>query len=130
MLRNRHARLGNGGSGEYAFLTQVRDAAGFYGSRTLDVVTLSLWPSRGMELHGYEVKVSRADLRSDLRNEAKRAVQRDFLHGPDYDVGDMLITLGVRATNYLSFDFTGSYSVYGRNIANGAVYMLGVNLLF
>jgi hypothetical protein len=71
MLRKRHARLGNGGSGEYAFLTQVRDAAGFYGSRTLDVVTLSLWPSRGMELHGYEVKVSRADWIRELHEPAK-----------------------------------------------------------
>jgi hypothetical protein len=71
MLRQRHTRPGNGGSGEYAFLTQVRDAAGFSGSRTLDIVTLSLWPSRGMELHGYEVKVSRADWIRELHEPAK-----------------------------------------------------------
>jgi hypothetical protein len=71
MLRQRHVRPGNGGAGEYAFLTQVRDAAGFSGTRTLDAVTLSLWPSRGFELHGYEVKVSRADWLRELHEPAK-----------------------------------------------------------
>jgi hypothetical protein len=71
LLRQRHVRPGNGGAGEYAFLEQVRDAASFGATRTLDVVTLSLWPSRGMELHGYEVKVTRADWIRELRDPAK-----------------------------------------------------------
>ena len=67
---------------------------------------------------------------ASLRNQEKNAKQHDFLAGPDYDLGEGAITLGIRPTNYLSIDFTGTYSAYGRNVANGGVYMLGLNLLF
>lgn len=71
MLRKRHARQGNGGSGEYAFLTHVRDEAGFSGSRTMDALAMSLWPSRGLALHGFEVKCSRSDWVKELRTPEK-----------------------------------------------------------
>lgn len=71
LLRARHTRSGNGGAGEYAFLTHVRNEAGFAATRTLDALTVSLWPSRGMELHGYELKCSRSDWVRELREPAK-----------------------------------------------------------
>lgn len=71
LLRKRHSRVGNGGSGEWAFLTHVRDEAGFSSTRTLDAVALGLWPSRGFELHGFEVKVSRSDWLRELADPAK-----------------------------------------------------------
>lgn len=70
-LRQHHVRPGNGGSGEYAFLTHVRNAAGFQATRTIDGLSLSLWPSRGHVLTGYEVKISRADWLRELKDPAK-----------------------------------------------------------
>lgn len=69
-LRARHAaKKGNGP--EWAYIEHVRNAAGFDAQRTLDAMALHLWPSRGMELHGYEVKISRADFRRELADPAK-----------------------------------------------------------
>lgn len=80
LLRRKHAKVGNGGAGEYAFLTHVRNAAGFDATRTLDALTLSLWPSRGMELHGYEIKCSRADW---LREKADPGKAETFIQRLD-----------------------------------------------
>lgn len=41
------------------------------GRRYADCVAMNLWPSRGLEVHGFEVKVSRADWRVELRKPAK-----------------------------------------------------------
>lgn len=60
---------------------QVRSDAGFDARRTLDAVALSLWPSRGMRLHGYEIKCSRSDWLNELKNPAKAeefATKLDF----------------------------------------------------
>lgn len=64
-LRGRYGgRSGNGY--RWVFATHVRDAAGFDASRTADAVALDLWPSKGLELHGFEVKVSRSDWLREL----------------------------------------------------------------
>jgi hypothetical protein len=57
----------------YAFLSQVRNQTGFAKSvvRTADGLALSLYPSRGIYLHGFEIKVSRGDWLSELRNPVK-----------------------------------------------------------
>lgn len=66
MLRERHTASGNGGAGEHAFLAQVRNAAGFDATRTFDAVAVNLWPSRGLAIHIFEVKVSRSDWKREL----------------------------------------------------------------
>lgn len=71
LLRERHNRPGNGGGGEYAFMTHVRNAAGFEASRTFDAVAMSLWPSRGLSLHAFEVKCSRGDWLREMKEPAK-----------------------------------------------------------
>lgn len=71
LLERMLAKPGNGGSGEYAFLRQVRNAAGFDASRTFDAVSVGLWPSRGHEIHVYEIKVSRGDWQRELAKPAK-----------------------------------------------------------
>lgn len=71
LLRDRHASIGNGGAGEWAFMPHVRNAAGFNASRTIDALALHLWPSRGLVLHGYEVKVSRSDFLREIKDPAK-----------------------------------------------------------
>lgn len=54
-------------------MAQVRDRAGFDATRTLDAVVMDTWPSSGLALHGFEIKVSRADWRRELAEPAKSA---------------------------------------------------------
>lgn len=64
-LRNRYA-------GEaYAFLEQVGNATGFKCNRHCDVLVMSLWPSRGLDIIGIEVKVSRGDWLKELADPKK-----------------------------------------------------------
>lgn len=47
---------------EFAFIPSVRNGTGWArNARTADGLAMSLWPSRGLELHGFEIKVSRSD---------------------------------------------------------------------
>lgn len=57
---------------EYAFLTEVRNSVGFQRKiRTADAMAMSLWPSRGLYMTGFEVKVSRADWKKELEQPDK-----------------------------------------------------------
>lgn len=66
MLRRRFLGTGRNGH-EIAFLTQVPDGTGARARRTIDAVAMTLWPSRGLSLNGYEVKCSRKDWIAELR---------------------------------------------------------------
>lgn len=55
----------------WAFLEQVGDATGYGVSRHADGIAMSLWPSRGLTLHGFEVKVSRSDWKRELAKPGK-----------------------------------------------------------
>lgn len=55
----------------WAFLSQVADATGARRGGWADAVAMGLWPSRGMELHGFEIKVSRSDWIRELKNPEK-----------------------------------------------------------
>jgi hypothetical protein len=56
---------------EYALIPRVPDATAGQKSRTADAVAMCLWPSRGLELHGFELKSSRADWLVERKNPAK-----------------------------------------------------------
>lgn len=58
-------------SQEYAVMFEVADATGASARRYADAVVMSLWPSRGLELHGIEIKVSRSDYRREASDPAK-----------------------------------------------------------
>lgn len=79
MLRRR--LLGKGQNGhEVAFMAQVRNGTGFVrAERTIDAVAMSLWPSRGLTLNGYEVKCSRKDWLSELRSPEKAEAHARYL---------------------------------------------------
>ena len=83
MLRKRHAKSGNGGSGEWAFLTHVRNHAGHAGteagksSRVFDAVALHLYRSSGLAMHIFEVKVSRSDWLRELADPTKAKAATD-----------------------------------------------------
>jgi len=90
LLRQRICR--DGGNGPAAIVVpSVRSAAGFDARRTIDAVSLGLWPSRGMLLDGYEIKVSRSDWLRELKNPEKaeefaRLVDRLWLVIADPDI--------------------------------------------
>jgi hypothetical protein len=75
MLRRLRARYGqeHGNGYRWVFATHVRSHAGFDAERTADAVALDLWPSKGLELHGFEVKISRADWLRELKDPGKAA---------------------------------------------------------
>jgi hypothetical protein len=57
---------------EYALLPEVRNGTGFArATRTADALALSLWPSRGIDLHGIEIKASRGDWKRELAQPEK-----------------------------------------------------------
>lgn len=56
---------------EYALLAEVRDQAGFGASRSADGIAMNLWPSRGLEIEGIEVKSYRSDWLRELKDPAK-----------------------------------------------------------
>lgn len=70
MLRRRVEQ--SSGNGPTAVLvTHVRDAAGHAAVRTLDAMSMGLWPSRGLVIDGYEVKCSRSDWLRELKDPSK-----------------------------------------------------------
>jgi hypothetical protein len=56
---------------EWAVLPGVASSTGAVTTRRCDAIAMSLWPSRGLELHGFEIKVSRADFLRELKNPEK-----------------------------------------------------------
>lgn len=55
----------------FAYLEEVGNATGNACRRHADAVAMSVWPSRGLEIHGIEIKVSRADWLKELSNPDK-----------------------------------------------------------
>lgn len=58
---------------EWAFVPGLRNGTGYSRAttRTADLVVMNLWPSRGMALHGFEIKVSRSDWVREMGAPAK-----------------------------------------------------------
>ena len=56
---------------EWAYFPEVSSGTGAYHSRTADGIAISLWPSRGYETLGFEIKVSRSDFLREIKNPEK-----------------------------------------------------------
>lgn len=56
---------------EWALFPQLRNGTGFAASRTLDALALNTYPSRGLEVHGFEMKCFRGDWLKELKNPDK-----------------------------------------------------------
>lgn len=64
--------LGPEGQGARAvFLEEVRGGTGWSSDRTIDAVSVGMWPSRGCLIEGYELKQSRGDWRGELNDPSK-----------------------------------------------------------
>lgn len=85
MLDKLNARYGkfNGNGIRYARAEHVKVSAGFDSRRTCDYMALDLWPggygpTAGPKLHGHEVKVSRSDWLTELRDPEKAEAFRRY----------------------------------------------------
>jgi hypothetical protein len=56
---------------EWVLLHEVRNRTGFEGNRAADCLALSTWPGRGISLYGFEIKVSRGDVKKELKDPQK-----------------------------------------------------------
>lgn len=66
---------------EYVLLSNVRNGTGYTKQeRYADALALSLWPSKGIELHGFEIKVSRGDWLNELKQPEKSHEIGRFCH--------------------------------------------------
>lgn len=80
---------------EFSFLRQVRNSTGFQKvERTADAMALQCYPSRGLGLHGFEIKVSRADLKKELEDPDKAEEVARFCDYWWLAVSDRKITEG------------------------------------
>lgn len=52
---------------EWACFMEVQQSTGGYGGRSADCVAMNLFPSRGLRVHGVEVKASRGDFLRELK---------------------------------------------------------------
>lgn len=64
---------------EAVLLEEVGDGTGFACRRHLDAISMGCWPSTGLDLCGYEIKVSRSDWRKELDQPEKAAPFLEFL---------------------------------------------------
>jgi hypothetical protein len=56
---------------EWAQMFEVANGTGSNIRRYADAIAMNLFPSRGLELHGFEIKVSRNDWQRELKNPEK-----------------------------------------------------------
>jgi hypothetical protein len=56
----------------YALISEVRDGTGYAtAGRSMDAMAFGLWPSRGLEIIGFEMKISRSDWQRELKQPEK-----------------------------------------------------------
>ena len=56
---------------EWAYIQEVGNATGTSVRRHADSIAMNLWPSRGLAIHGMELKTSRSDWLRELKNPEK-----------------------------------------------------------
>lgn len=66
-------------SPEYALIPQATEGTGWRSTRWLDAVSVSLWPSRGITFHGFEIKSARYDWLRELKKPEKGQALFDHL---------------------------------------------------
>lgn len=79
---------------QWAIMWEVGEGTGAASGRYADAVMMSLWPSRGLELHGVEIKVSRSDWKREAANPEKaeaiaKYCDRWWIHTPPGIVDDL-----------------------------------------
>lgn len=75
----------------YAILWEVGNATGGHCHRHADALVMSLWPSRGLTLQGFELKCSRTDWLKELKDPEKADAIARYCHGWSVVVTDQKI---------------------------------------
>lgn len=70
LLHRRHLAT-NGNARSHVVIEEVAPGTGWSAQRWADALVLSVWPSNGLTLDGYEIKASRADLKRELDDLSK-----------------------------------------------------------
>jgi hypothetical protein len=63
---------------DMAFIREFRGGTGWSVESRADAIAMHLWPSKGLELIGYEVKVSRSDWLRELKQPEKATPIKKF----------------------------------------------------
>lgn len=77
LIHARYSKVAPGNGPRYVVAEHVRNQCGFGGwwgtgpLRTADALVVDLWPSSGHLVHGFEVKVSRSDWLTELKDPDK-----------------------------------------------------------
>lgn len=61
-----------------AFLPEFRGGTGWAREQRSDAIAMHLWPSKGLELIGFELKVSRSDWLHEVKNPQKAQAIKQF----------------------------------------------------
>lgn len=64
----------------YVALHEVRDATGFDAGRSADAITIGMYKSRGLQIEGFEIKVSRSDWLQELKDARKAEAWMRYCH--------------------------------------------------
>ena len=64
----------------YAFLEQVANGTGLRANRHADAIAVQLWESRGLNITGFEIKVSRQDWVKELKHPEKAEPIAQYCH--------------------------------------------------
>ena len=84
LIHKRFSATNPGNGPRYVVAEHVRNQCGFGGYngdgrlRTVDALVVDLWPSSGNEIHGIEVKVSRSDWLTELKDPDKAEAFRPY----------------------------------------------------
>ena len=72
----------NYGGFRWAYAEHVKTTPGFVRDkvRIADAIAVDCWTSKGMEIHGHEVKVSRSDWLAELRDPEKAEAFRPYVN--------------------------------------------------
>ena len=65
-------------SPDYAFIPEFRGGTGWSREQRADAIAMHLWPSKGLELVGFELKVSRGDWLRELKDPNKAEAIKCF----------------------------------------------------
>lgn len=71
LLHARYSATNPGNGPRYVIAEHVKNDAGFDAPRIADAIVQDLWPSTGLPLHGHEIKVSRSDWLTELKDPSK-----------------------------------------------------------
>ncbi len=76
------------GAFSYAFLEQVANGTGLKANRHADAIAVQLWESRGLNITGFEIKVSRQDWIKEMKHPDKAEPIAQYCHYWYLVVGD------------------------------------------